>query len=73
MQKHPVQENHHEKEVWVNQNTESLRREECLCLNCSDLKSEKPDGCPVAKRLYEICLGANIALAVTRCPYWVNN
>lgn len=70
MKKQPKQEVHYERKVWVNPTTESLRRDECLCLNCDALKIGKPENCPVAGKLYELCKGANIALAVTRCPYW---
>ena len=61
------QETHYGKEVWVNPTTESLRKEECLCLNCAKLKPG-PENCRIAQSFYEICVKENIALAVTRCP-----
>ena len=62
MKKKPAQEVHDEKLVWVNPTTESLRKEECLCLNCKGM----PD-CSYAKALYKICVSGELALAVTRC------
>lgn len=64
----PIQETHYGKLVWVNPTTESIRRKECLCLNCAVLNSGQPDHCPTAKRLYEECVGSDIALIITRCP-----
>lgn len=51
--------------VWANLLTESLRPEECLCLNCALMPDEK---CPAAAALYATCLEHDLALAVTRCP-----
>ena len=62
MKKKPVQEVHYKELVWVNPTTESLRKEECLCLNCGGM----PD-CGHAKALYKICVSGELALAVTRC------
>jgi hypothetical protein len=63
MKEAPKKETHDGSEAWVNPTTESLRREECLCLNC-----EKMNSCPAAKAFYGICVLADTALAVTRCP-----
>ena len=70
MEKHPKKETHYGKEVYVNPTTESMRKEECLCLNCGCLKPGQPDNCPIAQSFYEICVEKNIALIVTRCPLW---
>ena len=69
MEKEPVQEVHYGGHVWVNPTTETLRKTECLCLNCSNMKQGNTN-CPIAKSLYGICVESNIALAVTRCPSW---
>jgi len=71
MKERPKKETHFGKEVWVNPTTESLRKQECLCLNCERLKPGKPDNCPVAQAFYEICVKENIALMVTRCLLWM--
>lgn len=68
MKEQPKKEMHYGKEVWVNPTTESLRRSECLCLNCDNLKPGQSDNCHIAQSLYQICVTENIALAVTRCP-----
>lgn len=70
MKKKPKQEIHYNKVVWVNPTTEPLRKQECLCLNCSRMKPGQEDHCPLAKKLYEACVGGDIALAVTRCASW---
>lgn len=70
MREQPVKMESYGKKVWANPTTESLRRSECLCLNCANLKPGQPDNCHIAQSLYEICVKENIALAVTRCPLW---
>jgi len=62
MKKKPRKEEHYSQMVWVNPTIEDLRRKECLCLNC-----ERFGKCEYSEELYEICLEADIALAVTRC------
>lgn len=69
MKTKPRLEEHHKKETWTNPTTDPLRREECLCLNCGEFKPGK-NNCPFAKKLYEVCVKAKIALMVTRCGYW---
>lgn len=58
-------EEHYGRMVAVNQLTEPLRREECLCLNCGGLGD---GGCQFSKQLFEVCREGAIALMVTRCP-----
>jgi hypothetical protein len=70
MKEQPKKENHYGQEVWVNPTTESVRRDECLCLNCKNIKPGKSDSCHIAHSFYLICVKENIALAVTRCPLW---
>jgi hypothetical protein len=50
------------KEAWANVEFDALRKNECLCLNCSKMSS-----CDVAKKFYEICKTNNMAVAITRC------
>lgn len=66
MKEQPKIEVHDDVEVWVNPTTESLRREECLCLCCGWIRI-----CPKAFNLYRIYREENLALIVTRCPDWV--
>ena len=71
MKEQPVIEEHHGANVFVNKTTESIRYEECLCLNCGRLKPGESDNCPIAQAFYDICVKENVALMVTRCPVWL--
>lgn len=55
----------HGVEVWTNEETDELRKTECLCLNCEKLVT-----CKMAKKLYEICVNDDMAMMITRCPRW---
>lgn len=68
----PVQETHYNHQVWVSPIIEALRRSECLCWNCGKMKPGKPDHCPTAQKLYDICVSDNVATPVTRCPQFQN-
>lgn len=70
MKRPPRQEVHYGSSVWVNPTTEAVRREECLCLNCDNLKRDEPDNCAIAEALYQIVKRDNLALTITRCPEW---
>lgn len=48
--------------VWSNVAMDELRKTECLCLNCSDLKE-----CYISKFFDDECETYDIALMVTRC------
>jgi hypothetical protein len=50
------------KEAWANVELDTLRKNECLCLNCDNMTL-----CDVAKKFYEICKINNMAVAITRC------
>ena len=65
MKEQPRKETHYGQEVLVNPTTESMRKEECLCLNCGDLKPGQPDNCPIAQSFYEICKEKNGLVLVT--------
>lgn len=58
-------------DVKVNSLMEQLRPSECLCLNCASLRPGQADNCQIAERLYHICVGEHVALAVTRCPVFI--
>lgn len=53
-------------EVWTNVPMEMLRRHQCLCLNCSRC----PQECRIAANLLEVCKNNELALMVTRCPWF---
>lgn len=49
-------------EVWINNATDDLKKTECLCLNCENIKL-----CDTAKQLYNMCVIDDIAIMITRC------
>jgi len=51
------------KEVFSNVEMDKLRKTECLCLNCGDMKD-----CLTAKALYYVCKNSDVAMMITRCP-----
>jgi hypothetical protein len=62
--------------VWVATNVEmdQLRKKECLCLNCTgkifDGVMKTENDCITKKELYNICVRDNVAMMITRCPYF---
>ena len=60
-----IQVNKYGVDVWCNEDTDNLRKEQCLCLNCGI-----SGACSVSSEFYEICKRDNVALMVTRCPAW---
>ncbi len=66
----PVQQVHYGHTVWVNPTTEAVRRSECLCLNCGNMKPGQPDHYAIAQKLYAVAVTDNVAMAITRCPMW---
>lgn len=70
MKKVPEQQVHYGAKVWVNPTTEAMRKTECLCWNCDNLKPDKPDSCAIAEALFQIIKRENLALTITRCPDW---
>jgi hypothetical protein len=54
--------------VYANPNMDLLRREECLCINCDRKNEPKPyASCPVAVKIYNICVEHDMAMMITRC------
>lgn len=68
MKKNAHVEIHYETPVWVNPTTEKIRKEECLCLNCTKLQPGTVNNCRIAQKLYGVCLAEKTALIITRCP-----
>ena len=52
--------------VWADREMDALRRERCLCLRCG-----RKGGCDTARELFNTCRADDVALAVTRCPCWI--
>ena len=68
MKQPAVKEIRYGKDVMVNQEMDALRKTECLCLNCGNMKPGQPDHCQIAQAIYGICVKENVAMAITRCP-----
>lgn len=51
--------------VLQNVKMDMLRKTECMCMNCKDISV-----CDIASELYGFCKDFNLALMVTRCPYF---
>lgn len=64
----PYKKDKHPEKIWKNIELDELRKTECLCINC-DRKNDKPVyiSCPVAKKIYNICVEHDMAMAITRC------
>jgi hypothetical protein len=58
------------KQVWENQDTEAMRRGNCLCHLCDNMKPGEPDHCRIASRFFEICQEHGTAFILTRCDSW---
>lgn len=56
--------------TWENQKLDQLRRDECLCLHCSNLKPNSPDNCTMAEIFFKLCQRFGMAMAVSRCSEW---
>ncbi len=70
MKQRPLYKFHYGTRAWTNPTTEAIRRDECLCWNCDNLKINEPDNCTIAEALYQIVKRDNLALMITRCPKW---
>lgn len=60
-------EEHFGEKVWTNTRTDSIRREECLCLKCDKMTYNKNTNCSIAQAFYEQCVEHNVAFTMTRC------
>jgi len=60
------------RQVQVSKKLEELRPTHCLCMSCVRLKPGQLNNCPIAQGLYNVCAGNDVALAVTRCPHYVD-
>jgi hypothetical protein len=56
----------HDVEVFADLEMDNLRKERCLCLNCS--KTE--NSCNTSKILYYLSLQNHVAMMITRCPQY---
>lgn len=59
---------HHGRMVWVQSDLKGKHRDHCLCWNCDKLKPGQPDNCPIAQKLYAICVEHGTVNPVYECP-----
>ncbi len=62
----------HGRPVQVSKHIEMLRPTHCLCMSCARLIPGELKNCSIAQGLYNVCAGNDVALAVTRCPHYVD-
>jgi len=59
---------HHGKEVAVLSEGRGKHRERCLCYQgCRFFKPGQIDNCPIAQKLYELCVEHNLTTPVVEC------
>lgn len=67
-----VKYTHHNAEVTVREDLKGKHREHCLCWDCDKLNTtSREDNCPIANKLYAICVEHNLATPVFECPEFV--
>jgi hypothetical protein len=54
-------------QVIVIPSIDTLRKTECLCLNCENMTGVKENNCPTAQQLFELCCQYNMAFAISKC------
>lgn len=56
--------------AWTNMETESVRQNHDLCLNCQGTVCGESDGCPSERQIMDLCSENDLRVAVSRCPVW---
>jgi len=51
----PILEKHYGENVLTNPTTDKIRRDECLCLYCSNMTYDEKTNCKIAQKLSENC------------------
>lgn len=59
---------HHDREVSVRSDLKGEHRNYCLCYSCKFFKPNDPLNCPIALRVYEVCVEEDLVLPVWECP-----
>lgn len=63
---------HHDAENYVDSALKGKHREHCLCYKCASFKPQSRDeNCPIANKLYQICVDENIVTPVYECPKFI--
>lgn len=63
-----IQYEHHGQVVWVRSRDKGTHRSHCLCFSCDKFAPGQPTNCPVAQRLYQICVDEDMTTPVYECP-----
>ena len=66
----PMKVERYGKTVWENTIMDAMRKENCMCLHCANMKPGKPDHCQIAAAFYVICKAHGCAFILTRCDSW---
>jgi hypothetical protein len=59
---------HHGAAVFVRKDLKGRHRDNCLCWSCDKLKPGQPNNCPIAQKLYGLCVEHNLVTPVYECP-----
>jgi hypothetical protein len=62
---------HHGATVFVDEGLKGKHREHCLCWRCESFKPGTPENCPIAEKLYRICVDENLVTPVYECPVYI--
>jgi hypothetical protein len=63
-----VRYQHHGKIAWTRSDLLGTHRQNCLCWSCSKLFPGSKDNCPIAQKLYGLCVEHNLVTPVYECP-----
>ena len=60
-------ETHYNADVWTDRETDTIRKERCLCLKCKKCTGVKETNCKTAQKIFEIAQNDSCAMMMTRC------
>lgn len=63
---------HHGAQVFVDSELKGTHRSHCLCWKCASFKPGKEDNCPIANKLYQICVEFDLVTPVYECPKFLD-
>jgi hypothetical protein len=68
MDKTVITYTHHGKVVAVYYLQKGQHKEYCLCYACSKFSYNKEKNCPIAQKVFSLCVEENLVLPVWECP-----
>lgn len=65
-----VEYEHHGAQVSVREDLKGQHRAHCLCYSCEKFQggSGSENGCPIAKKVFALCVDESLVLPVWECP-----